>query len=248
MRVLAMNASSLYFGLGHARARAGPCRPRVRGVDRPKNRRAKRLGLSVGEKRRLVGEHLRVRAQIGGDDRPARSQVLIDLERRVRAGRSRRREDGRGVEVGRHFFGGPLAGEHDDVRDAQRVDLRFALRRPAPARRRPSRAARPAARARRRPSRDRASPAPDSSRTFPCRARRACPSRARAPRESRRHDPRPTRRPTRARFRSTRSARRRPASRTVVSRSWQITMTTRERRIMSRSNQPSIRVSHVAFA
>ena len=236
MRVLAMNASSLYLVSAISRARR-PLPAATSGASiASKNRRAKRLGLRIREKRRLVGQHLRVRAQIGGDDRPARSEVLIDLERRVRPGRSRRREDGRGVEVGGHFFGGPLAGEHDGVREAQRVDLALRaghLRRLAADHDQPR--VRPRAH-------DDGHRAVEQVQSLIVLERSGVEDDGRVCREP---EPRANRvAPTRGRtspdpgaFSINTVGTSASRVRTVVSRSWQITMTTRERRIMSFSNQ-----------
>ena len=59
--------------------RSGPpgCRPRIPAVDAP---------VSIG---RVVVEHLRVRQEPRRDDRFARAQVLVDLERRVGSARPR---------------------------------------------------------------------------------------------------------------------------------------------------------------
>ena len=97
--VLAMNASSLYFVSASvcarrptSAARAGSANAAIIAVRQPLRRRLR-------QKRDLVVQHLRVRAQARRDDRPARSEVLIDLQRRVRAGRSRRDQHRRGVEI-----------------------------------------------------------------------------------------------------------------------------------------------------
>ncbi len=53
----------------------------------------------AGQDRRLVAEHLRVREQPRRDDRLSRPQVLINLERRVRAARARRHEHVSGEQI-----------------------------------------------------------------------------------------------------------------------------------------------------
>ena len=68
-----------------ARARR---RPRGRAPDRSSAARmpaANPSGVALGQDRDVVVEHLRVRQQPRRDDRPARAQVLIDLQRRVGA-------------------------------------------------------------------------------------------------------------------------------------------------------------------
>ncbi len=80
---------------------------------------AKGLGRRLGEDRDLVGEHLRVSEQPRGHDDPARPQVLVDLERRVRAAASWRHQHVGGVEEVRDLVGGPLAGKgHDGAKPA----------------------------------------------------------------------------------------------------------------------------------
>ena len=78
-------------------------------------------------------EHLRVRQQVGRDDRPARSQVLVDLQRRVLAAAPRRHEDVGRLEVGGDLVGRPLAGEDRGRADARRRPPRPRALRSGPA-------------------------------------------------------------------------------------------------------------------
>ena len=80
---------------------------------------AKPSGVGAGQDRDLVVEHLRVRQQPRGDDRPARPQVLIDLQRRVGAGAARRHQHVGRVEVARESPP-PAAGRRRSPRRRRR--------------------------------------------------------------------------------------------------------------------------------
>ena len=67
----------------------------------------------LGQERHLVVEHLCMREEPRGDDRTARAQVLIDLQRRVGAVAAWLQQHVGGIEVIGNLFGGPLSGKHD---------------------------------------------------------------------------------------------------------------------------------------
>ena len=108
--------------------------------------RAKPSGVGSARIAMSSDEHLRVRQQPRRDDRPARPQVLVDLQRRVRAGAARRHEHVGGVEIRRNLLGRPLAGEDRRRRRPAPRACACARARPDRACRRRARAARPAAR------------------------------------------------------------------------------------------------------
>ena len=156
------------------RARAEPHAPDPPTVLRAPPRTLRRSGLD--QQRRTPIEHLRVRQQIGRDDRLAGPEVGIDLQRRIRAGDTGRRQDVsrlderrnlarrlvsredcrrascRGVSAGRlHLLGTAADDEKTRVRPRPRQDRR---------------------------SRRAACPGPDTARTCRCRARAAPRSRS----------------------------------------------------------------------
>ena len=130
----------------------------------------------AGQNRGVVVEHLRVRQQPRRDDRLSRAQVLIDLERRVRAARTRRDEHVGGEQIRRNLRGRTLAGKDRRGLDARGLRLlagardlvRLAAGQHAAARRAGGRG--------RRPSRRTADRDPDTPRTCRCRARAASPA------------------------------------------------------------------------
>ena len=78
-------------------------------------------GVALGQDRDVVVQHLRMRQQPRRDDRPARTQVLIDLQRRVGADAARRDQHVGGVEKERDLLGRPLPGEDRPRRRCRRV-------------------------------------------------------------------------------------------------------------------------------
>ena len=62
-----------------------------------------RVGRRLDQHRGLGREHLRVGAEIGGDDRPPRAQIRVDLERRIGAGDARRHQDVARLDEMRHL-------------------------------------------------------------------------------------------------------------------------------------------------
>ncbi len=84
----------------------------VRMLDQIEHRFRKRLRLRRDEPGNRGREHLRMRQQIGGHDRFARSQVRIDLERRIRAANAGRDQQVRRLHEPGNFSRGLLAGEN----------------------------------------------------------------------------------------------------------------------------------------